>query len=71
MIKGTHSYTIRDAMPGVEYFIQLRTREEYDGHWSDWSTPVYESSWTGKQTHTSTRRNKSIESNHFKMRSSH
>ncbi|KAK5862288.1 hypothetical protein PBY51_017699 [Eleginops maclovinus] len=47
-IKGRHSYTIRDAMPGVEYVIQLRTREEYDGHWSDWSTPVYESSWTAK-----------------------
>lgn len=50
MIKGTRSYTIRDAMPGVEYLIQLRTREEYDGHWSDWSTPVYESSWTAKRS---------------------
>ncbi|KAI9533298.1 hypothetical protein NQZ68_025692 [Dissostichus eleginoides] len=50
MIKGTHSYTIRDAMPGVEYLIQLRTREEYDGQWSDWSTPLYESSWTAKRS---------------------
>ncbi|XP_040021858.2 interleukin-6 receptor subunit alpha [Gasterosteus aculeatus] len=38
------SYTIVDAMPGVEYLIQLRSREEYDGLWSDWSTPVYASS---------------------------
>lgn len=37
-------------MPGVEYLIQLRTKEEYDGRWSDWSTPVNGSSWTGKYT---------------------
>ncbi|XP_041799252.1 interleukin-6 receptor subunit alpha isoform X2 [Chelmon rostratus] len=39
-IKGQRSHTITDAMPGVEYLIQLRTKEEYDGVWSDWSTPV-------------------------------
>ncbi|XP_078109046.1 interleukin-6 receptor subunit alpha isoform X1 [Sander vitreus] len=44
------SYTISDAIPGVEYLIQLRTRDEYDGQWSDWSTPA--SRWTvdGGQT---------------------
>ncbi|XP_044216413.1 interleukin-6 receptor subunit alpha isoform X1 [Thunnus albacares] len=50
MIKGEHSYTtsytITDAMPGVKYLIQLRTKDEYDGQWSGWSTPVYASSWT-------------------------
>ncbi|XP_067365183.1 interleukin-6 receptor subunit alpha isoform X2 [Channa argus] len=38
---------ITDLIPGVEYLIQVRTREEYDGHWSDWSTPVIGRSWTG------------------------
>lgn len=55
-IKGGHSYTtsctITDAIPGVKYLIQLRTKDEYDGQWSGWSTPVYASSWTGKYTCT-------------------
>nr|XP_019948152.1 PREDICTED: interleukin-6 receptor subunit alpha-like [Paralichthys olivaceus]WPA94660.1 interleukin-6 receptor subunit alpha [Paralichthys olivaceus] len=45
-IKSRRSYTITDAMPGVRYLIQLRTKEEYDGQWSDWSSPVNISSWT-------------------------
>ncbi|XP_029308039.1 LOW QUALITY PROTEIN: interleukin-6 receptor subunit alpha [Cottoperca gobio] len=47
-INDMRSYSVMDAMPGVEYQIQLRTKEEYDGHWSDWSAPIYESSWTAK-----------------------
>ncbi|XP_039974368.1 interleukin-6 receptor subunit alpha [Xiphias gladius] len=47
MIKGLgRSHTITDAMPGVQYLIQLRAKEEYDGQWSDWSTPVNARSWT-------------------------
>ncbi|KAM7420816.1 hypothetical protein PAMA_015164 [Pampus argenteus] len=45
MIEDQHSYTITDAMPGVKYLIQLRSKDEFDGQWSDWSTPVYASSW--------------------------
>ncbi|XP_041708876.1 interleukin-6 receptor subunit alpha isoform X2 [Coregonus clupeaformis] len=40
------SYTITDALPGVPYLIQLRAKEEFDGHWSVWSTPVYANTWT-------------------------
>uniref|UniRef100_A0A3Q2ZJX9 Interleukin 6 receptor n=1 Tax=Kryptolebias marmoratus TaxID=37003 RepID=A0A3Q2ZJX9_KRYMA len=47
-VKGRRSYTITDALPGEEYLIQLRTTEEYDGHWSEWSSPVYARSWMGK-----------------------
>ncbi|XP_029593518.1 uncharacterized protein il6r isoform X2 [Salmo trutta] len=48
-IKGTstaRSYTITDALPGVQYLIQLRAKEEFDGHWSEWSTAVYANTWT-------------------------
>nr|XP_020462780.1 interleukin-6 receptor subunit alpha-like [Monopterus albus] len=46
LVKNDHFHTIQDALPGVQYQIQLRNREEYDGQWSDWSTPVNASSWT-------------------------
>lgn len=39
-------YTITDAISGVEYTMQLRAKDEYDGHWSEWSTPIYGRSWT-------------------------
>lgn len=51
-LNNQRSYTITDAMPGVEYLIQLRTKDEYDGQWSDWSTPVNACSWTGRHTRT-------------------
>ncbi|CAJ1062261.1 interleukin-6 receptor subunit alpha [Xyrichtys novacula] len=45
-IKKNQHFTITDAMPGVEYVIQLRATEEFDGLWSDWSLPVNACSWT-------------------------
>ncbi|XP_028281656.1 interleukin-6 receptor subunit alpha [Parambassis ranga] len=45
-----HSYTIMDTIPGVEYIIQLRAKDEFEGHWSDWSAPVYARSWTAPVT---------------------
>lgn len=41
-------YTITDALPGAEYLISLRVKEEYDGHWSEWTSPVSARSWTAK-----------------------
>ncbi|XP_077577361.1 aquaporin-10a isoform X1 [Stigmatopora nigra] len=49
-IKGQRSFTVNDALPGVEYAIQLRTKEEFDGLWSDWSEAVYGSSWIDSRT---------------------
>ncbi|XP_062311358.1 uncharacterized protein LOC134015868 [Osmerus eperlanus] len=37
---------ITDAMPGVEYVIQLATKDEFDGIWSDWSSAVPGLTWT-------------------------
>ncbi|XP_055358837.1 interleukin-6 receptor subunit alpha isoform X2 [Betta splendens] len=37
---------ITDVMPGVQYQVQVRAKDEYDGKWSDWSEPVCASSWT-------------------------
>lgn len=62
MITNECSHTITDAMPGVEYLIQVRTKDEYDGQWSEWSTPIYASTWTGKHTCR-----KSVKSSHFKI----
>lgn len=41
-------YSIGDAMPDVEYMIQVRAKDEYDGRWSSWSPAVNASSWTGR-----------------------
>ncbi|KAL7393467.1 hypothetical protein ABVT39_011273 [Epinephelus coioides] len=49
-IRDRRSHTITDALAGVEYRIQVRAREEYDGQWSEWSEPVHASSWTVKGT---------------------
>ncbi|KAG7234205.1 hypothetical protein INR49_005524 [Caranx melampygus] len=46
MTRGSRSHLIKDIMPGVQYQIQLRARDEFDGKWSDWSTPINASSWT-------------------------
>ncbi|XP_054903591.1 interleukin-6 receptor subunit alpha [Poeciliopsis prolifica] len=47
-------YLITDALPGVEYLIQLRIREEYDGHWSEWTSPVSARSWTEEKSDLTT-----------------
>ncbi|XP_019127050.2 interleukin-6 receptor subunit alpha isoform X1 [Larimichthys crocea] len=49
-IKMSHSYIITDAMPGVEYLVQLKSKDEYDGLWGAWSTPAYGSTWIAPTT---------------------
>lgn len=50
-VKDKRSFLITDAIPGEEYLIQVRTKEEYDGLWSNWSTAAHGCSWTGKYVH--------------------
>ncbi|XP_031432075.1 ciliary neurotrophic factor receptor subunit alpha isoform X1 [Clupea harengus] len=41
------SVRISDALPGVQYEVQIRAREDHgDGSWSGWSSPVYTYTWT-------------------------
>ncbi|KAL3980733.1 farnesyl diphosphate synthase [Sarotherodon galilaeus] len=47
-VNGQRQATITDIMPGVEYLIQVRTKEEFDGKWSEWSPSIYAKSWTEK-----------------------
>lgn len=47
-MKDQFSDTITDVLPGVDYLIQLRARDEYDGVWSDWSAAVCARSWIGE-----------------------
>ncbi|TTD18129.1 RIIa domain-containing protein 1 [Bagarius yarrelli] len=39
---------ISDALPHVDYEVQIRTKDEYDGQWSDWTSPVYARTWAVK-----------------------
>ncbi|XP_037532569.1 interleukin-6 receptor subunit alpha [Nematolebias whitei] len=51
-IKSQRSYIITNTLPGEEYLIQLRLKEEYDGQWSEWSSPLYARSWTAEVVET-------------------
>lgn len=48
-IGGKRFFLIRDAIPAEEYLVQVRTKEEYDGLWSNWSTAVHGYSWTAEK----------------------
>lgn len=45
LYERTTRHTITDAEAGQEYEVQVRTKEEYEGQWSDWSVPQYGHSW--------------------------
>ncbi|GAA6103335.1 interleukin-6 receptor subunit alpha-like isoform X1 [Tachysurus ichikawai] len=48
--EGELSWLISDALPHVEYEVQIQAKDEYDGHWSDWSSPVHARTWTASTT---------------------
>uniref|UniRef100_A0A8C2AT80 Interleukin 6 receptor n=1 Tax=Cyprinus carpio TaxID=7962 RepID=A0A8C2AT80_CYPCA len=45
------SWTIYDALPHIQYEVQLRAKDEFDGLWSDWTDTVYAVTWTGNKIH--------------------
>ncbi|XP_068179198.1 interleukin-6 receptor subunit alpha isoform X2 [Antennarius striatus] len=51
-VEDRRYYSIPDAVPGVKYLIQLRAKDEYDGLWSDWTVPVFGTSWTAPESTT-------------------
>ncbi|KAM9488046.1 interleukin-6 receptor subunit alpha-like isoform 2-T2 [Clarias gariepinus] len=43
-------WLISDALSHTEYEIQIRAKDEFDGEWSDWTSPVYEYTWSAPET---------------------
>ncbi|KAB5587110.1 hypothetical protein PHYPO_G00009140 [Pangasianodon hypophthalmus] len=43
-------WLISDALPHIQYEIQIRAKDEYDGQWSDWTSPVHAYTWTAPET---------------------
>ncbi|XP_053134920.1 interleukin-6 receptor subunit alpha [Hemicordylus capensis] len=53
--QGHNSYTIRDALPGHRYIVQVRGCEEFDhGTWSEWSREITGMPWTEPTTESET-----------------
>ncbi|TRY82760.1 hypothetical protein DNTS_020637 [Danionella cerebrum] len=46
------SWMIYDALPHTLYEVQLRTKDEFDGAWSDWTDPVLAETWSAPETTT-------------------
>lgn len=44
--KGKLKWSILDALPHTQYEVQLRAKDEYEGVWSEWTSPVYAHTWT-------------------------
>ncbi|XP_016376073.1 interleukin-6 receptor subunit alpha-like [Sinocyclocheilus rhinocerous] len=46
------SWTIYDALPHIQYEVQLQAKDDFDGLWSDWTDTVYAVTWTAPETTT-------------------
>ncbi|XP_046702275.1 interleukin-11 receptor subunit alpha-like isoform X2 [Silurus meridionalis] len=47
---GRRDWLILDALPYTNYEIQIRAKDEYEGQWSEWTSPVHAHTWTASGT---------------------
>ncbi|XP_053092928.1 interleukin-6 receptor subunit alpha isoform X2 [Pangasianodon hypophthalmus] len=56
----SRDWLILDALPHTDHEIQIRAKDEYEGQWSDWTSPVYAHTWTAPETTVATDINTSL-----------
>ncbi|XP_027003645.2 uncharacterized protein LOC113643539 [Tachysurus fulvidraco] len=50
VVTESRVWLILDALPDTDYEIQIQAKDEYEGHWSDWTSPVHARTWTAPKT---------------------
>ncbi|XP_056618259.1 interleukin-6 receptor subunit alpha [Triplophysa dalaica] len=61
------SFTISDALPHTKYEIQIQAKEEFDGHYSDWTDTVFGMTWSNNDIYIAPETTTSFESNSLEM----
>ncbi|KAF4088515.1 hypothetical protein AMELA_G00082960 [Ameiurus melas] len=62
VVVESRDWLILDALPHTDHEIQIRAKDEYEGHWSDWTSPVHAHTWTSPVTTVAPDNNTSLES---------
>ncbi|KAM9489267.1 uncharacterized protein Hap1MRO34_005990 [Clarias gariepinus] len=47
---GELLWLISDVLPHIQYELQIRAKDYYDGQWSDWTNPVYAHAWSAPES---------------------
>ncbi|XP_047010924.1 interleukin-11 receptor subunit alpha isoform X2 [Ictalurus punctatus] len=62
VVLESRDWLILDALPHTDHEIQIRAKDEYEGHWSDWTSPVHAHTWTSPEITVAPDVNTSLES---------